>query len=275
MQLVFSERCLEYQWPGHPENPDRLSQALELLQGRYQLVKPEPATEEDLLLVHTPEHVQRIKQGDFFDPDSPVYEDLHYYASLAAGGALKAQEIGGFSFMRPPGHHAGPGFLGGFCYYNNVAVAVKKSGLSTLILDFDGHHGNGTQDIFLGDPQVYFISLHRSRIFPGTGHDSRGNCLNFPFPLPRGDGPYLAALRTALDEVAEKGFQQVAVSAGFDAKEGDPLASLGLSPRVYYEIGAALKNFRVPVFAVLEGGYVPENIARGLEAFIQGLEDGR
>jgi len=174
--------------------------------------------------------------------------------------------------MRPPGHHVGRDFLGGFCYFNNIAIAVKRSGKRTLILDIDAHHGNGTQDIFLGDPQVVYVSLHRSPLYPGTGLSSVQNCFNFPLPARCGDQVYLETLDRALDRALQD-FQpeQVAISAGFDGYERDPLASLGLSIETYREIGARIAKLGLPVFAVLEGGYVPEALGPLIEALIRGL----
>jgi acetoin utilization deacetylase AcuC-like enzyme len=175
--------------------------------------------------------------------------------------------------MRPPGHHAGKDFLGGFCYFNNIAVAVRKSGKRTLIVDIDGHHGNGTQDIFLGDPQVVYISLHRSPLYPGTGLSSVGNCLNFPLPAHCGDKLYLEALDEALHQ-ALRDFnpEQVALSLGLDGYRDDPLASLGLSTSAYREIGRRVAGLKLPAFAVLEGGYLPELLGPNIEAFLEGLE---
>ncbi|MCR4405034.1 MAG: histone deacetylase [Candidatus Acetothermia bacterium] len=274
MKIVYSERCLEFAEPGHPESPERVCRAAEYLRGRYEFVEPEPASEEDLLLVHTPKLVASVKSLSFFDYDSPAYPGIYDYARLAAGGALRASEVRGFSLMRPPGHHAGRDFLGGFCYFNNIAVAVRRSGRKTLILDIDGHHGNGTEDIFLGDPQVVYVSLHRAPLYPGTGLSSVGNCLNFPLPARCGDAIYLGTLDDALHEALSRDFrpEQVALSVGLDGYREDPLASLGLSTEAYREIGKRIGSLGRPVFAVLEGGYVPEALGPNIEALIQGLE---
>jgi len=272
MDLVFSEEALQYRSAGHPESPDRVKVAYQVLRGKHDTIAPEKASPEDLALAHDSEFVEKVREGDFSDPDCPHYRNLFHFASLSAGGAITAQQEGGFSLMRPPGHHAGKDFLGGFCYFNNLAVAVKKSDLKTLIVDFDGHHGNGTEDIFLGDDQATYISLHRSYVFPGTGKKSRENVLNFPLEVNCGDDKYLRVLRSALEEVEGGDFEQVAVSAGFDAYEDDPMASLGLSRSAYRGIGELIAELDLPVFAVLEGGYVGEDMGLNIEEFLAGIE---
>jgi len=271
---------LEYSWPGHIEGPERVEKAFEFLKERYEFLEPEPASVEDLLKVHSREYVDLIKNaraGSYLDGDTPVPEDIYEYARLSAGGAITAAKEKGFSLMRPPGHHAGRDgrALGaptlGFCYFNNIAIAVRSLDLPTLILDIDGHHGNGTQEIFLGDPKVRYISLHRFPHYPGTGLQSQGNCLNFPLSYSTGDSIYLKTLDKALNQVDTKGIEVIGISAGFDAHQGD-LASLGLSAEGYREIGRKVGALGKPTFGVLEGGYVGENISRDLHELIQGLE---
>jgi acetoin utilization deacetylase AcuC-like enzyme len=273
MDIIFSERCLEYHQVGHPEGPARIRIAAEYLAGKgFPFLEPEPASRDQILAVHAPELVRRVETGDFFDPDCPAYPKIEYYARLSAGGAILAQKVRGFSLMRPPGHHAGPNFLGGFCYYNNIAIAVELSGLKTLIVDIDGHHGNGTQAAFFGSQKVTYISLHRMYNYPGTGQESQGNCLNFPLPPRCGKRLYIETLERAL-EAAGRDYRQLAISAGFDTYKDDPLASLGLEVDTYYDIGYILGELGLPTFAVLEGGYVPEIMGPAAEALITGLEE--
>jgi acetoin utilization deacetylase AcuC-like enzyme len=281
MKIIFSEKCLEYSWPGHIERPERVRKALEHLRGQYDLLEPKPASQEDLLRVHSREYVDLIKNaeaGSYLDGDTPVPENIYEYACLSAGAALLAAKEKGFSFMRPPGHHAGRNgrALGvatlGFCYFNNIAIAVRKMGLPTLILDIDGHHGNGTQEIFQDDPEVTYISLHRYPHYPGTGLSSQGNCLNFPLSYPVGDALYLETLERALGQVKMNNIEVVGISAGFDAHQGD-LASLGLTPEGYREIGRMVGALGKPVFGVLEGGYIGEYVGRDVHELIQGIEE--
>jgi acetoin utilization deacetylase AcuC-like enzyme len=214
------------------------------------------------------------------DGDTPAPRNIYKYALLSAGAALIAARERGFSFMRPPGHHAGRNgrAMGaptlGFCYFNNIAIAVKKLNMPTLILDIDGHHGNGTQEIFQGNPNVTFISLHRYPTYPGTGLISQDNCLNFPLPFSAGDSLYLKTLEKALNQVKIEEVDIVAISAGFDAHQGD-LASLGLSFSCYKEIGRIIGNLKKPIFGVLEGGYIGENVGRDTHELIKGIEENQ
>jgi acetoin utilization deacetylase AcuC-like enzyme len=282
MKIIFSEKCLEYSWPGHIERPERIRKALEQLR-QYEFVEPKPASQQDLLTVHSGEYVDWIKNakaGSYLDGDTPAPENIYEYALLSAGSALLAAQKHGFSLMRPPGHHAGRNgrAMGastlGFCYFNNIAIAVKKLDLPTLILDIDGHHGNGTQEVFQGDPKVTFVSFHRHPTYPGTGLTSQGNCLNFPLPYSAGDSLYLETLEQALSQVDMANVEVVGISAGFDAHQGD-LASLGLSYEGYREIGRRVGALGKPVFGVLEGGYVGECVGRDLHELISGIEQKR
>lgn len=281
MQILFSEKCLEYNWPGHIERPERVRKALQFLRGQYEFLEPKPASQQDLLTVHSKGYVDLIKNakaGSYFDGDTPAPENIYEYALLSAGSALQASQENGFSFMRPPGHHAGRNgrAMGastlGFCYFNNIAIAVKTLGKQTLILDIDGHHGNGTQEIFQGDPKVTFISLHLYPTYPGTGFKSEGNCLNFPLSYSTGDTLYLQTLEKALSQVDMANVEIVAISAGFDAHQGD-LASVGLTYDGYREIGRLVGALGKPVFGVLEGGYVGEYVGRDLNELISGIEE--
>ncbi len=273
-KIIFSEKCLEYgSW--HIESPRRVKIAYEILRDRgYEFVEPEPAEEQDLLMVHDPSYIRLLKEGAIEDPDTPAYENIYEYARLAAGGAILAMEVNGFSLMRPPGHHAGrhgPA-LGartrGFCYINNIAVAVRRLNKPTLILDIDGHHGNGTQEIFLGDPKVVYISLHRFPHYPGTGAYSEANCFNYPLNADCGVEVYLKTLRQALEKVDMQKIEVIAVSAGFDTWDGD-LASLGLDEKSFEKIGEIIAALERPTFFVLEGGYVGENIGRAVDALLK------
>jgi acetoin utilization deacetylase AcuC-like enzyme len=275
-KIVFSEKCLAYgSW--HVEGPERVRKAYEILKERgYTFLEPEPAPEEDLLRVHDDEYVWMLKKGLIEDGDTPAYENIFEYAKLSAGGAILAAEVKGFSIMRPPGHHAGRNgaALGahtrGFCYLNNIAIAVKHLGKPTLILDIDGHHGNGTQEIFLGDAKVMYVSLHRHPHYPGTGAVSEANCLNFPLWGDCGDEAYLETLDGALGMVDVGRFEVVAVSAGFDTSIGD-LASLGLTEKGYREIGKRIAALKKPTFFILEGGYVGEQIGKDIDELLKSL----
>ena len=276
MKIIFSEKCLEYgSW--HIEGPERVRRAYEILKERgYEFLAPEPVSEENLLKVHDAEYIRMLKEGLVADADTPAYENIYEYARLAAGGAILAAKVKGFSLMRPPGHHAGRRGIAlsastrGFCYLNNIAVAVKYLDKPTLILDIDGHHGNGTQEIFLGDEKVTYVSLHRYPHYPGTGYTSEANCLNFPLRADCGDEVYLKALDEALSRVDVSKFEVVAVSVGFDAHAGD-LASLGLTEKCFREIGKRIASLNKSTFFILEGGYSGENIGKDVDELLKGF----
>jgi len=273
MILLHDERCLEYGQAGHPENPERLQRAVEFLhhQSGYRFQTPKPASDADVHSVHSENHLEQLRTGNFLSPDNPSYEGIEGYAKLSAGAAVKAAELQGFALMRPPGHHAADGRIAGFCYLNNLAIAVRSTDRQTLVVDIDGHHGDGTQMVFQDDPQVTFVSLHSSPNFPGTGLKSHGNCHNHPLPVGCGEARYLQTLDEALSAMDLDGIEQVAISAGFDTDERDPLASLGLAVESYRKIGERIAALGLPAFAVLEGGYDPERLGPDIHAFCRGL----
>jgi len=289
--IIFSAECLEYGERGHPESPERVySTARLLMEKGLKFVEPKPCEDEDILLVHTREFVEDVKRGKLNDPDTPNIPRIYHYAKLSAGGAIKAMELAlegeaAFSLMRPPGHHAGRNGRAlnapslGFCYFNNIAIACAKAMKQcevgrVAVIDIDCHHGNGTQEIFLNNPGVLFISLHKFGFFyPGTGATSEGNCLNYPLGWNTTEPEYMAALRSALKEVERFNPDLVAVSAGFDTYKVDPIGGLGLSKESYKTIGRMISELGKRTFAVLEGGYsrdMPEcvyNLLVGLENF--------
>ncbi|MCW4009742.1 MAG: histone deacetylase [Candidatus Bathyarchaeota archaeon] len=276
--IIYSEKCLSYgNW--HIEGPQRIKKAQEVLEAKgYKFLEPPPASEEDLFGVHDADYIFNLKKGLAEDPDTPAYDNIFEYASISAGAACLAAQVHGFSITRPPGHHAGRNgaalgaFTRGFCYLNNIAVAVKASGKPTVILDVDGHHGNGTEEIFLGDPKVQYVSLHRYPHFPGTGLDSKGNCINFPLQADCGEQIYMETLEKALKKVDWGKVDVVAVSAGFDTHMAD-LASLGLTEGSYFKIGKRIGELKKPTFFVLEGGYRGETNGLDIDQMIRGFEE--
>jgi acetoin utilization deacetylase AcuC-like enzyme len=279
-KIVFSEKCLNYgSW--HVEGPQRIRMAHEILKEKgYEFLKPTSASEEDLLKVHDADYIWNLKKGLVEDTDTPAYDNIYEYARLSVGGALLAAKVNGFSLMRPPGHHAGRSgaALGvhtrGFCYLNNIAIAVKALDKCTLILDVDGHHGNGTQEIFQGDEKVTYVSLHRFPHYPGTGLNSEGNCFNFPLPVDCGEKVFLETFDKALGLIDLERFEVVAVSAGFDTHVND-LASLGLTENSYTKIGRRIASLGKPAFFVLEGGYMGEKNGHDIDRFLKGFEENR
>lgn len=277
MIIIYSSKCLEYEEAGHPESPERVGEGYEFLKSKnFKFVQPQPAKENDLLLVHTPRLIDEVENEKILDLDTPNIKGIYSYALLSAGGAINAMELalGGensFSLMRPPGHHAGQDACGGFCYFNNIAVAVAKALLNSsfirfnsgnikevkkvAILDIDCHHGNGTENIFLGKSNVLYISLHQSPLYPGTGLKSNFNVVNFPLPAGTEEKEYLRTLDIAIEKIVEFGPDLLAVSAGFDTYKNDPLTSFGLDIDTYKKIGEKIAALKLPTFIVLEGGY--------------------
>ena len=277
-KIVFSEKCLRYGGAWTVEGPERVRRAAEVLKASgYEFLEPEPASEDGVLLAHDMDYVWAVKKSLVEDPDTPAFDNIFEFARLSAGGAILAAEVGGFSLMRPPGHHTGTfgaalgAYTRGFCYFNNIAIAVKRLGKPTLILDIDGHHGNGTQEIFMGDKKVTYVSLHRHPNYPGTGAVSEANCVNFPLPADCGNAVHAEALDKALGMVDSDRLEVVAVSAGFDTHAGD-LASLGLTEKGYFGIGKRIAALKKPTFFVLEGGYNGEQVGKDIDQLLKGFE---
>jgi acetoin utilization deacetylase AcuC-like enzyme len=278
MKVLFSGRCLEFRSPGHPESPERVGTVYERIKDRFSFIGPSPCTEKDILLVHSRNLLDQVKSGNFFDADTPRIAGIFEYAKLSAGAAIQAAAlaIGGenaFSLMRPPGHHATRDSLGGFCYFNNIAIAAARAlerARKVAILDIDCHHGNGTQDIFMGNRKVLYVSLHQSPLYPGTGLGPEKNCLNFPLPPGTGEKKYLEALGHGMESIRRFDPGLIGVSAGFDTYAGDPITDLGLRKGTYRRIGEMISKAGKPVFSVLEGGYHPD-MSACVEEFLAGL----
>ena len=206
MGKVFSDlKTAEYGAPGHPEAPFRVSRTFELLKaaGHAPGLPPVAAGAADVELIHGKDHLATIAKGTFLDADTPAYRDMDQIALISLSGALSAADAAlagepAFSLMRPPGHHAGKDRVAGFCYINNLAVAVarlqkKNPGVKIAIMDFDVHHGDGTESLVLGRENTVFTSLHQFPLYPGTGAQSRGNCFNLPLPAGTDGDEYLSA----------------------------------------------------------------------------------
>ncbi|MCP9486847.1 MAG: histone deacetylase [Gaiellaceae bacterium MAG52_C11] len=243
----------------HPERQERLA----VLSGE---TVERLASEEQLSRVHTAAHLARLREIDGptqLDADTIATETSWRAARLAAGIALEAVDRGGFALVRPPGHHALADRAMGFCLLNNVAIAARyaQSELRferVAIVDFDVHHGNGTEAIFRGDDSVLFVSLHQWPFYPGTGGPGTSDetTLNLPLPAGTGDARYLAVFEEQVVP-AVLGFAPdlVLASVGFDAHEADPLGGLGLTEAGFRQLGAICSTLAPRRAAVLEGGY--------------------
>ncbi|MDJ0958503.1 MAG: histone deacetylase [Arenicellales bacterium] len=291
---------------GHPERPERLAAIMEYLkqQGVFDLVTlidPQPAEDMWLHQVHPEEYLKYLEESATkapfaLDPDTTLSEQSYRVAKLATGGVLTAVDevmagriTNAFVALRPPGHHALAERAMGFCLINHVAVAAryvqKKYGLKrVLIVDWDVHHGNGTQDIFYSDPTVFYFSTHQWPYYPGTGaaddtgsDDGVGTTLNVPLAAGAGDADVVQAFQHKLVPAAEN-FRPdfVFISAGFDAHEDDPLAHLQLTESGYEELTRIVKDIAARfadgrLVSLLEGGYSLSALSRSVETHLKTL----
>jgi acetoin utilization deacetylase AcuC-like enzyme len=265
----------------HPESPERLATLLE----RFEWESGRSARTEDVLRCHTQAHVERIElvHGQtWFDADTTATETSYEAALLAAGTAIAAVEQQGFALVRPPGHHAPPDRAMGFCLFNNAAIAARYAQAEldisrVAILDWDVHHGNGTQDIFWDDDTVLYVSLHQWPFYPGTGgpDEQRETTLNVPLPGGCGDAEY-ARVFDELVAPAMNRFEPelLIVSAGFDAHAEDPLAWMNVTEEGFRGFAARSLEYAPRVAAVLEGGYNLATLPNLVGAALAGFERG-
>jgi len=290
--------------PGHPESPERLAIVAEALAGfetRTEAVAPRMAEPAEILRIHGADLLRKVEKASKLapaqlDPDTYVSPRSFEIAQLAAGGTVElARRVAGgeaacgFAAVRPPGHHAEADRAMGFCLFNNIAIAARalqaEDGLGKLLLlDWDVHHGNGTQHSFEDDPSVLYVSTHQFPYYPGTGAVTEagvgrglGFTLNIAMPPGCGDEEYTGVLRRLLVPAARQFRpEMILVSCGFDAHHDDPLASMEVSAdgflamtRIVRALADDLCSSRV--LFVLEGGYAASSLREGTQSVLQGM----
>jgi acetoin utilization deacetylase AcuC-like enzyme len=287
--------------PGHPERPERLAavaEALDAVRPSLLALPARAAEEDEILRVHERALVARVAAAAAsapaqLDPDTFVSSRSHEVARLAAGAAIdlaaavaRGDAASGLAAVRPPGHHAETDRAMGFCLFNNVAIAARAlqavHGVGKLlILDWDVHHGNGTQQAFEADPSVLYFSVHQFPFYPGTGSfgelgvgRGEGATVNVPLPAGSGDAEYVGVVQRVLAPVA-RAFRPelILVSAGFDAHRDDPLAAMEVSAAGYRSMAALVRALAEDlcggrVASVLEGGYAPRGLSEGVAALL-------
>ncbi len=283
--------------PGHPESPARIRAILDALrssplQDRITWHEADAAPEPALARVHTPRYLSLLGEvaalgGGRLDADTVMSAGSLDAARHAAGAAMAAARLAlegqpAFAAVRPPGHHALADAAMGFCLINNVVVAARAAleewgAARVLIVDWDVHHGNGTQALVESDPRIRYVSLHQWPLYPGTGRAEErgaGNVFNLPRPpgLPR--ARYVEDLDQAVGAATDQWRPDlVLLSAGFDAMAGDPLAGFTLEPEDYGTWVSAWRRIGAPIASVLEGGYVPQRLGQAVTAHLMALVD--
>jgi acetoin utilization deacetylase AcuC-like enzyme len=279
MKILFNSKFLEHNHGSYAEGPYRIRD----FQGETGEVDRDG--EKYITLVHSKSYLDHVRDACRMQQllaEVNLSPGSYQAACSAVGLAVMAAEQGDFAVVRPPGHHAKPERADGFCLFNNLAIAVRKlvgEGKKVFILDIDGHHGDGTQQIFYDTDRVLYCSMHQQYAYPWTGEaDETGSgkgfgfTMNFPLPAGSGDRELLEAVEIALEKALNFNPDAVAVSAGFDGYRDDRLLDLNYSLDGFYQCGYRLRRSFSHIFALLEGGYHAD-IRKCVDQFIGGVND--
>lgn len=279
MKIIYNKIFLKHETGNLPENKKRL-EAFSGLKERGVI-----NGEKYLELVHSKDYINSIKNHNnlknFWDPETIVSEKSYEVACHAIGASIMASQNSDFALIRPPGHHAGISRGAGFCLFNNIAIASKKlvgEGKKVFILDFDGHFGDGTSEIFYNSKKVLYLSTHQYPAYPGKDGiekigdgEGKGYNINITLSPESGDDLFLRSIKEFLPIVQQFKPDIVGVSAGFDGHWADPLLELKFSANAYYEVGKIISENFKNIFAVLEGGYNINFLPKCVYNFIAGV----
>jgi acetoin utilization deacetylase AcuC-like enzyme len=305
--LIYDPVYLNHETGHHPENSERVRVIIEAIEGDQELwsqlerVAPRPADDEDIKRCHSVRLIEQLRSlcergVPFVDLDTVISRESFEVGRMAAGAALVAVDhvlnnnaTNAFALVRPPGHHATPGRAMGFCLFNNAAIGARYAQTRygaerVLIIDWDVHHGNGTQDIFYSDPSVFYFSTHQYPYYPGTGSATErglgkgeGTTLNIPLHAGTSASSHREAFSDALKAI-EKSFPPdlIIISAGFDSRRGDPLGGLLLEDADFCEMTKevmemAERNAQSRVVSILEGGYNLDTLGETVRAHVAAL----
>jgi len=283
MDFIYNDIFLEHETGNHPENSNRLKVFKDLKSKKIE------NGEKYISLIHPKGYIEHVKEfckkGKNLDPDTITSKKSYNAAIYAVGATITASKQKDFALVRPPGHHTSAGKAMGFCLFNNIAIATQKlvnQGKKVAIIDFDGHFGNGTYEIFKDSDKVLYCSTHQFPAYPGYGsvceigtEKGKGFSINMPLPPGSGDEIFIEAIKKIIKIIKQFKPDNLAISAGFDGHISDPLLELRYSLKSFYDVGKLIKNNFKNYFAVLEGGYNLEFLPKCVYNFVDGINGNK